>query len=805
MRKRALFSLAAVLLGAVGSAWATPLTDAARAGDVDGVRRLLAGGAKPDEADDERWCAIHYAAAEASHEMLSALIAAKANVNAAGPSGVTALHWAVLTGDEGAVALLLGARAECKPVDGDEFGEFWLREGRHQRICLTLGITVPGGRMMYPVRRRDRPQHWAAKLNEPAILESLLDAGAKADERAVDERTPLMEALLRGWDDIVPVCLAHKADPNRAWAIDNRQHPLHLAAECGSPDSVAALLAAGAKVNTRDGAIWQPLHYAARSGDLYVVSQLLAAKADVDTGGGLDWHFPFGCTSLDGETMAYWGSLAVSRDGGRHRPLEVACDWGWTAIAEQLLDAGAKSDLTDRDGRTAAYAAAAGGHLDTLQLLADRGADLTLRSDGGLSPLEAAALRGHADVAEWAAGKGLEPTVLSLAATGDAEALKARLAAGDDVKRRAPEKWTALHYAARWGHVEAARLLIGAKIDLEAQAEYEGTALFLAIAHGHTEVAKLLLESGAKADARIDYRKRCVLHTAAEEGNVEVAGLLIDRGADVDATDREGWTALDVAIAAGQASMVECLLKRGADASAVTRRGETPLELAADLLTTLGVTQGDIGHLVRFGRQAHGGQIVTDLLAAGAKHTLRSAAALGDVEAVTSLLAGGAKVDAADHTGRTALHLAALHGQAEVARVLLAAGADVRARTDDWVDDHYQTGFAEWQPLHFAADAGQPDVTRVLLAAGAPGYGPQAWCRDRKTPLDLAWQAGHDLSDSDDPYWRLDPRPGSEGAPAPPRVRRGLGPAPVWPGDHEQHKATYELLAAWRPATGGGA
>ncbi|MEW2513842.1 ankyrin repeat domain-containing protein [Streptomyces sp. NPDC046870] len=61
-----------------------------------------------------------------------------------------------------------------------------------------------------------------------------------------------------------------------------------------------------------------------------------------------------------------------------------------------------------------------------------------------------------------------------------------------------------------------------------------------------------------------------------------------------------------------------------------------------------------------------------------------------------------------DRLGRTAAHYAAVGGDADGLRVLLAEGADPGASDAEG-----------WTPLHFAAQAQAPAVVEVLLAAGA--------------------------------------------------------------------------------------
>lgn len=104
---------------------------------------------------------------------------------------------------------------------------------------------------------------------------------------------------------------------------------------------------------------------------------------------------------------------------------------------------------------------------------------------------------------------------------------------------------------------------------------------------------------------------------------------------------------------------------------------------------------------------------VAVLLAAGlgaqSKAPVADAAAAGDVAAVKALIKDGADVSAAQGDGMTALHWAAERGHAELAEVLIRAGAHVGAATR----------IGSYTPLHLAARSGSVPVVRALLAAGA--------------------------------------------------------------------------------------
>lgn len=88
--------------------------------------------------------------------------------------------------------------------------------------------------------------------------------------------------------------------------------------------------------------------------------------------------------------------------------------------------------------------------------------------------------------------------------------------------------------------------------------------------------------------------------------------------------------------------------------------------------------------------------------------TLHNAATSGDVTSIKSLIAEGAKVDARDGSGATALLVATHANQVEVAKALIDAGADVNAK--DKIED---------SPYLYAGARGHLEILKMTLAHGA--------------------------------------------------------------------------------------
>src|SRR5688500_362713 len=108
---------------------------------------------------------------------------------------------------------------------------------------------------------------------------------------------------------------------------------------------------------------------------------------------------------------------------------------------------------------------------------------------------------------------------------------------------------------------------------------------------------------------------------------------------------------------------------------------------------------------------------------------IANAAMNGDTEPVRALLKRGLDVNEAQGDGTTALHWAAIKGDAELAQMLLFAGANHRATTR----------LGAYTPLYLAAKGGHSAVVAALLAAGAD---PKTLTSNGTTALMIAAAAG---------------------------------------------------------------
>jgi ankyrin repeat protein len=184
-----------------------------------------------------------------------------------------------------------------------------------------------------------------------------------------------------------------------------------------------------------------------------------------------------------------------------------------------------------------------------------------------------------------------------------------------------------------------------------------------AVKHGDLAAVRMLLRQHPDVNAA-EPDGTTALHWAAQRNDLDTVDLLIAAGADVNVANRYGVTPLSVACTNGNAAIVAKLLQARADPNAATPEGETPL---------------------------------------------MTAARTGQPETVKELLAHGANVNLAEQwRGQTALMWAAAENNAAAAKVLIDAGADIKARSTG--------GFTA---LLFGVRAGSADAVKVLVEAGA--------------------------------------------------------------------------------------
>ncbi len=214
-----------------------------------------------------------------------------------------------------------------------------------------------------------------------------------------------------------------------------------------------------------------------------------------------------------------------------------------------------------------------------------------------------------------------------------------------------PDGSTPLQWAVFEGDDAEVKRLLAAGADPTVANDYGVDALQLAADSSNNEVIRLLLKAGANANSA-NPEGETVLHLVARAGNVEAAKLLLRAGARVDARERFGeQTPLMWATARRHPEMVRLLVSKGAEV--------------------------DARSAVRDYQRVATAESRSKQLDRGGFTPLMYAARENCRECVKILLKDQADISLPDPAGMTALHIALLNANWDIARALIEAGAGV--------------------------------------------------------------------------------------------------------------------------------
>jgi ankyrin repeat protein len=216
-------------------------------------------------------------------------------------------------------------------------------------------------------------------------------------------------------------------------------------------------------------------------------------------------------------------------------------------------------------------------------------------------------------------------------------------------------------------------LLIQAGANVKAKDRYGFTPLYFACTNGSAAVISKLLAAGADPNAA-DASGETVLMTATRSGSIDAVKALLQHGADVKAKDAvTQQTPLMWAVRSNFPAAVELYLEYGAEINARTRTGKTPAARPP------GAGGGSHGTgIVRSGWPEQGFQGETP----GGMTPLLYAARDGRIDIARMLVAAKADVQQADVNGITPLLMAITNNHLDVAKLFVEKGANPKAA--DW-------------------------------------------------------------------------------------------------------------------------
>jgi len=500
----AAISISTAALGAEALATAaTPtLLDAAESGDRATALRLLADRADPNAPGPDGTTAVMWAAHHDDLDLVQALIEAGANVTLTNQFGTSALTEAAIVGSAPVIDALLEAGADPNARNP---------EGETPLMAVARGGNVEAARRLLDAGAEINAREdwggqsalmWAAAQRQADMVGFLASRGADLDARGV----------IRQWERKV-IAEPRPKDLNKGGFT-----PLLYAAREGCVECARRLVAAGADPDLPEPDGLTPLNMALLNLHFDFAAYMIEAGADPDT-----WDL-FGRSPLymaaDVHTLPVKGNGAMA---------VIPSEDSLTAldVARRLLEAGANPNLQLK--RRPPYR-------DVPQ---DRGGDSILAQ--GATPLLRAARAGDAALVELLLKHG---ALVDLPSKEGVTPLMA--AAGVEFGERV----TRGRNRTEEGVLATMRLLIEAGAGIDARMVTEPPR---AVAGGPPPGAGGAgRRRGSQVPGPLAVPHQTALHGAAQRGLTAFAEFLAANGADLQAKDANGRTPLDLARGAGR-------------------------------------------------------------------------------------------------------------------------------------------------------------------------------------------------------------------------------------------------------------
>lgn len=360
----------------------TPLFFSVASKQVGVSTALLQAGADPDIANNAGETPLHSAAFEGHAQLVSILLAYGANVDARNKGdAAAALHLAANSpGNLAVIRWLVNHGAIVnEPMNGGVTPLHFAAASGDVEVAKFL--VAKGAKLDLRDAQGETPLWLAAALGKEAVAEFLVSSGAAVDTVAEDGTTPLFRAADREdskTSKTSELLLAHGANPN----AQNKEGftPLLLAVRTGNEALANALIDKGADFETRitDSGV-TPLLFAVVRGNESIVRLLLGRGANLKATAKGGYSALILALAADHAAIASYlieqGADVNAQDTEDHlTALYLAASKGQADLVKLLIEHGAELNVRRDDGRTPLTAALDDRHIAVAEQLVNAGA-----------------------------------------------------------------------------------------------------------------------------------------------------------------------------------------------------------------------------------------------------------------------------------------------------------------------------------------------------------------------------------------------------------------------------------------------
>ena len=643
----------------------SPLMFACNNGHTEIASILLQNGARVN-MDIKGWSPLMFACDKRQARTVSLLLKNGACANMNNTNGLTSLMLACYNGDIDIASLLLQNHASVNMQNN-------------------MGLS---------------PLIFASMYGRTEIVILLLNNGAHVNMQSREGMSSLMLASDNGHSEVALHLLQNGAQVNLQ---DNKGSSSLMCATKMGHMCFQLRIASEANLNLRTNKGYTALMLAIRSKFTDMALYLIDSGADtnmitVEGSSALSYACKYNLTTvvqrilIAGETPH---STIDTLDEDRHNPLMIASSHGNVEIANLLLEAGAKVNISNFSD------------FSSLRLpfheIPLPGNNNELDTVHG-SALDIAVIKGHVEIV--ACLLQYSPKIHNIYYLLRSIILKRAQVYSEGVTSfMQMVRMTSNSGDADWGkYYSILNLLFSHDSSLIGRVECtKPSTLCMACAFGVLQMVSLLIESGIHVsdlyrtdDSGSSYW--CSLITIISSGSLLSAAasrktsniadllchvnwvkyssillLLIESGLDVNHRDSSGSFALGIASREGHANLVSLLLKSRANVNLQDKEGISSLMMA-----TVSRHREICCLLLEYNAKI-------DLLDNKGWSALLFAVADGNTDLVVLLLEGGAEINLQDASGTSSLMLSCFSGDMRVTKVLLGHGADINLQNEEGI------------------------------------------------------------------------------------------------------------------------